>query len=243
MGWMLSRSKLIVHFWNIYTHTHYATRANASLRNHKNIWEVLGNLEPTVEERMKAHAEIYADSPEGHTRRERLSKALRAIDREEHGLGIEMNQRYVSSAVYQADQGAMPVFSRDPLEHYHATTYPGARLPHAWLCNHIPSKYISTIDLAGKGHFTIFTGIGGQHWKATAEQLSAELGVPIRVYSIGYGQDYKDVYLDWEGIRGVGDSGCVLVRPDYFVAWRCPSWGEEAPSKLKHVLKSVLSLH
>ena len=191
---------------------------------------------------MKAHAEIYADSPQGNDRRDRLSKALRAIDREEHGLGIEMNQRYVSSAVYQADQGEMPGFTRDPLEHYHPTTYPGARLPHVWLGDHTPSKYISTIDLAGKGRFTLFTGIGGQNWKAAADQVSSSLGVPIEAYSIGYGQDYKDVYLDWDGIKSVGDSGCVLVRPDYFVVWRCPKWEGDGVAKLTHVLKSVLSL-
>ncbi|SPO04338.1 related to phenol 2-monooxygenase [Cephalotrichum gorgonifer] len=218
-------------------------QANASLRNHKNIWEVLGNLEPTVEARMKANGEISADSPEGRDRRGRLSNALRAIDREEHGLGIEMNQRYVSSAVYHANEGAASSFTRDKLEHYHPTTYPGARLPHAWLSTHTPSKYISTIDLAGKGKFTLLTGIGGQHWKLAAEQLSSELGVPIKAYSIGYGQDYKDVYLDWEAIREVEDSGCVLVRPDYFVAWRCRIWKEDALSKLEVVLKSVLSLH
>ncbi|KAI0105865.1 FAD binding domain-containing protein [Daldinia grandis] len=218
------------------------TQANDSLRNHRNIWEALGNIEPTVEARTKAHDELYADSPEGSIRREKLAKAFRANDKEEHGLGVEMNQRYVSSAVYQADQGATPAFTRNPLEHYHPTTYPGARLPHVWLCNHTPSKYISTIDLAGKGQFTLFTGIGGQHWKKAAEQLSSELGVPIKAYSIGYGQDYKDVYLDWAGIRGVGESGCVLVRPDYFVAWRSPEWEEGSALKLKQALKSVLSL-
>ncbi|KAI8961161.1 FAD binding domain-containing protein [Daldinia sp. FL1419] len=218
------------------------TQANASLRNHKNIWEVLGNLEPSVESRMKAHNELYADTPEGRARREKLFKTLHEIDKEEHGLGIEMNQRYVSSAAYQADQGATPAFTRDPLRYYHPTTYPGARLPHAWLGNHVPSKYISTIDLAGKGRFTLLTGIGGQHWKKAVEQVSSGLGVPIQVYSIGYGQDYKDIYLDWESIRGVEDSGCVLVRPDYFVAWRSPKWEEDSPSKLKEVLESVLSI-
>ncbi|KAH8913105.1 hypothetical protein BR93DRAFT_871141 [Coniochaeta sp. PMI_546] len=218
------------------------TQANASLRNHKNIWNILGNLEPTVEERTKAHSELYAETPEGQLRRQDLTKALRAIDREEHGLGIEMNQRYESTAVYQVDQGPKPAFTRDALEYYHPTTYPGARLPHAWLGNHIPSKYISTIDLAGKGKFTLFTGIGGQGWKAAAAQVSSELGIPFKAHSIGYAQDFKDVYMDWEAQRGVEESGCVVVRPDLFVAWRSPAWTEDAVERLRKVMKSVLSL-
>lgn len=183
-----------------------------------------------------------ASTPEGRVRREELSKALRAIDREEHGLGIEMNQRYRSRAVYQEDQGDWPAFTRDPLEHYHPTTYPGARLPHAWLGNHVPSKYISTIDLAGKGQFTLLSGIGaGSQWKAAAAKVSSELGIPINARTIGYGQDFKDVYLDWENHSGVSESGCVLVRPDYFVAWRSESWVDDGEDKLRHVLKTVLS--
>ncbi|KAL1887189.1 hypothetical protein Sste5346_010364 [Sporothrix stenoceras] len=218
------------------------TQANASLRNHKVIWGVLGVLEPTLEACKKANDELNATTPEGRARREELSKALRAIDREEHGLGIEMNQRYKSGAVYLADQGECPAFTRDPLEHYHPTTYPGARLPHAWLGNHVPSKYVSTIDLAGKGRFTLLTGIGaGPQWKAVAAKISSELGVPIHAYTIGYGQDYKDVYLDWENHSGVSESGCVLVRPDYFVAWRSESGVDDGEQKLRNVMKSILS--
>ncbi|KAB5576328.1 FAD binding domain-containing protein [Coniochaeta sp. 2T2.1] len=218
------------------------TQANASLRNHKNIWTVLGNLEPTLEARIAALDEIDAETPEGAQRRASLTKALRAIDREEHGLGIEMNQRYRSAAVFQADQGPIPEFTRDPLEHYHPTTHPGARLPHAWLGEHVPSKYISTIDLAGNGQFTLFTGIGGNGWKKAAQVVAAELGVPFKAYSIGYAQDYKDVYMDWEAQRGVGESGCVVVRPDYFVAWRSPAWEDDSAEKLRKVMRSVLAL-
>lgn len=187
-------------------------------------------------------AELSADSPQGRDRRTRLQAALKAMDREEHGLGIEMNQRYTSSAVYKSDQGEMPLFNTDPMEHYHPTTYPGARLPHVWLNHAIPSKHISTIDLAGKGKFALFTGIGGQRWSLVVQALSSEFGLPIAVYSIGFRQDYEDVYNDWAGIRGVSESGCVLVRPDYFVAWRCERWQEDGTSKLRAVIKSVLSL-
>ena len=216
-------------------------RANASLRNHKEIWRVLGNLEPTVEQRVAVVKELNEDSPAGRKRRVDLQEALRMINREEHGLGIEMNQRYTSSAVYKADQGDAAVFTTDALENYHPTTYPGARVPHVWLNHAIPGKPISTLDLAGKGHFTLFTGIGGQGWKEAAKKISAETGIEIKAYTIGYRQDYEDMYLDWTKIRDVDESGCVLVRPDYFVAWRSQKWQEESASMLKLVMDSVLS--
>jgi hypothetical protein len=216
-------------------------RANASLRNHRQIWEVLGNFEPTIETRMAAFNELKEDSDAGRKRRNALKDALRKINREEHGLGIEMNQRYNSSAVFHADQGPRPVFDTDPLEHYHATTYPGARLPHVWLSETVPSKAISTIDLAGKGSFVLFTGIGGQGWKAAAKKVQKTLQVPLKAYSIGFRQDMEDRYLDWNKIRGVDESGCVLVRPDYFVAWRSQEWTSDGEEQLFNVMNQVLS--
>jgi len=190
---------------------------------------------------MEAFNTLKEDSERGQQRRRDLQDALRLINREEHGLGIEMNQRYDSTAVYKSDQGAMPEFATDPLEHYHPTTYPGARVPHVWLSRTVPSKQISTYDLAGKGRFALLTGIGGQGWKTAVGKVSKELGVPIAAYSIGFRQEYEDRYLDWAKIRDVEDSGCVLVRPDYFVAWRSQRWEEDSANKLMAIFKSLLS--
>ena len=213
------------------------------MRNHGIVWEALGAFEPNVAERTAANAEISSATPEGLKRREKLQAALRGIDREEHGLGIEMNQRYTSTAIYTTDRGAMPPFDRDPLEHYHATTWPGARVPHVWLCpTAMPSKLVSTVDLAGKGKFALFTGIGGESWKTAASEVSKNIDVPISAYTIGYDQDYRDVYLNWTKIRGVAESGCVLVRPDYFVAWRCEQWEPTSSKQLEAVVRSILSL-
>ena len=144
-------------------------RANASLRNHGVIWAALGNLESDIASRVAAHNELSEDSEKGRSRRAMLANALKELDREEHGLGIEMNQRYTSSAVFKSDQGKMPTFDTDDLVYYHPTTYPGARVPHVWLTHKVPGKHFSTIDIAGKGRFTLFTGIGGEGWKAACE--------------------------------------------------------------------------
>lgn len=198
-------------------------------------------MEPTVAARMKHFNVLKEDSEAGRARRQELADGLRLINREEHGLGIEMNQRYTSTGVYKSDQGATPTFATDPLEFYHPTTYPGARLPHVWLTRTIPEKPVSTLDLAGKGKFALFTGIGGQGWRDAAEQVSAKLGAPISVHSIGFRQEWEDQYLEWAKIRGVEESGCVLVRPDNFVAWRSQRWEGDSAEKLEVVLREVLS--
>ena len=205
------------------------------------IWEILGNLEPTAAARMQAFNVLSEDSEKGRARRNDLQDALKRINREEHGLGIEMNQRYVSSAVHQSDAGQPRTYATDPLEYYHATTYPGARLPHAWLSRTIPSKAISTLDLAGKGRFALFTGIGGQGWKGAVDQVSSKLGVPLTAWQIGFRLEYEDRYFDWAKVRDVEESGCVLVRPDFFVAWRCQRWSEDSAARLMEVMRSILS--
>ncbi|KAL1653415.1 hypothetical protein SLS61_003924 [Didymella pomorum] len=58
---------------------------------------------------------------------------------------------------------------------------------------------------------------------------------------IGIGLEYEDVYLDWDGESGVEEDGCVLVRPDLFVAWRSKSAGEES-LRLLAVMRRVLGV-
>ncbi|PVI04190.1 hypothetical protein DM02DRAFT_693257 [Periconia macrospinosa] len=219
------------------------TQANKSSRNHMKIWQVLGCFEPDSKAGKAALSILKEDSTLGQQRRNELQDAIRLINREEHGLGIEMNQRYRSTAIYLEDEkDGPPPFDKDPLEYYQPTTYPGSRLPHAWLSEAIPSKPISTIDLAGKTSFTLITGIGGDGWRHAAETATKTLGgVPLTVYQIGFRQQYEDRYSDWAHQRGVTESGCVLVRPDYFVAWRCTAWEDGNAEKLVHVLRTILS--
>lgn len=217
------------------------TRANQGLRDHAPVWEALGMMDPSLEVRKRQFAELSEASEKGAARRARLQKAVNDTAHEFHGVGVEMNQRYESSAIYLKDENPRPPLPADPVLEHEITTYPGSRLPHAWINTKIPGKQFSTIDLAGHGAFCLITGIGGDKWKEAAAAASKALDVEIRSYSIGWNQDYEDVYFDWARRREISEDGCVLVRPDRFVAWRSQGIITNPEEKLLHVLKTILS--
>jgi hypothetical protein len=123
-------------------------------------------------------AELSEDSENGRLRRKAFQTAIEGTIYEYQGLGIEMNQRYTSDGVFQSDQGDAPKLTEDPILYYQPTTYPGARVPHAWA-----------------------------------------------------------------RLRGVEESGCVLVRPDRFVAWRSNLVQKDCEDTLLKVLRSILACH
>ena len=155
-----------------------------------------------------------------------------------------MNQQYVSAAINSTseDQRVRPVpgGSFDEVLNYNPSTYPGSRLPHVWLNSAVPGKLVSTIDLAGHGAFSLFTGIGGGRWKAAARFAAEKLDVEVKAWAIGWRQDYEDAYSDWTRVKGVEENGCVLVRPDRFVAWRCTGSAEDCEQVLTRVLSGLL---
>jgi hypothetical protein len=153
-----------------------------------------------------------------------------------------MNQQYRSDAVYLADEAGTPQLPEDAVRERLITTYPGMRLPHAWLNTRAPSQQLSTVDLAGQGRFCLLTGPGGQAWKDAADEVARELGVEIARFSIGWKEDYEDVYYDWARRSEVEEDGCVLVRPDRFVAWRSKAMIGNPKEKLEAVMRKVLCI-
>ncbi|KAK5099864.1 hypothetical protein LTS08_005579 [Lithohypha guttulata] len=228
------------------------TRANQGFRDHYACWEALGVNEETLESSTRAFNELKAATPAGAKRRKALREAISGTAHEFHAVGQEMNQRYDGSpAIYFEDETQpRPPLPGDAVLEHQISTYPGARLPHAWVNTYVPNQpQISTHDLAGHGHFTIFSGPGDEgagqgrgKWHKAAENVSKKLDIEIKCVSIGYGCEWQDVYFDWEERREVGDDGCVLVRPDRFVAWRSHGMAENPSAKVESVLKSILCL-
>jgi 2,4-dichlorophenol 6-monooxygenase len=99
---------------------------------------------------------------------------------------------------------------------------------------------VSTHDLAGKGRFALFSGIGGDGWANAAAEVSADLGIEIAAYVIGPGREVLDTYDDWARAREVSESGCVLVRPDNHVGWRSQHLVDNPRVALASVMKTLL---
>jgi 2-polyprenyl-6-methoxyphenol hydroxylase-like FAD-dependent oxidoreductase len=214
-------------------------RANAGMEAHRRLWDLMG-ITPAARE--KVVQRLASASLEGSEARNRLRDALEATDDEVQALGIQMNQVYVgSSATVIEDGDIAPDFSHlNPIKDIMISTFPGYHLPHIWLAANGQSEKISSLDLAGKGRFTLFTGIGGNSWLEAADRISKQGGVQVKGYSIGFRCDYMDCYREWCRIRGVGENGAVLVRPDHFVAWRCQLVADDCYKELSSVLGKIL---
>jgi 2,4-dichlorophenol 6-monooxygenase len=184
--------------------------------------------------------EFFAPTPEGRKRRADLRDIL---DRYDYGINchdVEMGQRFETGALV-SDGSPFPKYTLDPELYYHATTHPGACLPHVWLCNQHGLR-VSSLDLVPADTWALLTGVEGSSWIIAAKELSAELGFPIASVAIGLGGvgGVTDAYGQWARISEISDAGVVLVRPDRFVAWRSAQSSKTPLEELRRVFKAIL---
>lgn len=227
--------------------SHLVTESNNILRFDIGLWMAMG-LQPygvSEEDRTRAKQLMASNTKEGREKRKAVTNGIRGLHKELNALGTAMGQLYKSPAAYGSDETDPfqpgPKEALDPFQQYDPCTYPGRRFPHILLGSgtRIAGPLTSTLDIAGKGHFSLFTGIGGEKWRDAADAVKQELGVSVKVVGIGLGLEWTDTYLDWEEKRGVEEDGCVLVRPDFFVAWRAQESGDER-ERLVEVMRSIL---
>ncbi|WP_138734046.1 FAD-dependent oxidoreductase [Modestobacter excelsi] len=216
-------------------------RANQSIADTGRILTALDLSDTTDVDKLEAALALRkAPGPEGEAVRAALREAIAYKAHEFAAHGVEHNQRYASSAVVP-DGTPMPEYRRDPTLYAQPTTWPGAKLPHTWVTR--AGHRVSTLDLAGRGSFTVVTGIGGAAWLAAAAELASTWGLTITPVSIGPGEPIEDPYGSWAELREIGDAGVLLVRPDLYVAGRhagAPASAAEARTWLADVLGAVL---
>ncbi|MGV9248247.1 FAD-dependent oxidoreductase [Streptomyces sp. NPDC003710] len=216
-------------------------RANLSRDQFGPIFDVLGvgagGDEQAIAEGLAA---VRAATAEGAKRRRLLEEAIRLKNYEFNAHGVEMNQRYVSGAVL-ADDAPAEAGQDDAELVARPTTRPGAKLPHAWLVDG-GGERVSTLDLVGKGLFTVLTGLSGGVWEAAADACRDELGVPLRFVRIGDAGS-RDAYGEWSRVAEIAEDGVLLIRPDGHVAWRrtdAPGGEAMARQELTGALSRVL---
>jgi 2,4-dichlorophenol 6-monooxygenase len=179
-------------------------------------------------------------TPAAEAQREAIRKAIAFKKYEFDAHGVEMNQRYRSSAIV-TDGQIEPAFVLDADLHYQPTTWPGARLPHVWLYRRDTGAEVSTLDLCGHGRFTLLTGLGGEGWVTAAKAVAEELGLEIETHVIGPRQTFIDHSGDWARASEIRDNGCLIVRPDHHVCWRAEGMSGSPKADILKVMREILA--
>jgi 2,4-dichlorophenol 6-monooxygenase len=183
-------------------------------------------------------AGLYEPGEEGDRRRAALRDAVEVTNYQFNAHGVEVGYRYRHGAIV-TDGTDEPVSPRDAQLYYHPTTWPGAHLPHVWLQR--DGQQLSSLDLVAGNRFALLTGIGGEGWSDAAQALEKATGVGVDVHIIGSRDGIIDIYGDWDRLRGIGTTGCVLVRPDRHVAWRAQQIDRDATRLLHQVMQQLLT--
>ena len=213
---------------------------NRAMKSHVEIepWsEAAGLRAGMTEEESRANlAELFGDSERGEQRRKALLAGADLMDYQFNAHGVELGQRYRSSAIPSAEP--FPEYQRDSELYFQPSTVPGSHLPHVWVWRN--GERVSTLDLIDHAGFTLLTGIGGNAWNEAARAVAAELGVEIKSVRLGLRQELDDPLGEWTKTRDVSDRGCLLVRPDRFVAWRSAVLPGDPADELRRIILSLL---
>ena len=161
-----------------------------------------------------------------------LKEQVKHLDSEGQDLGF----CYASGAL--VPDGTREALSMDS-QVYVPSAAPGARAPHVWLHPVSPgagagSLRLSTLDLFER-QFVLLSGPRDETWRAAAEAVAQDLGIPLSVHAIGPGGDFEPEG-DWAQLYGLDALGAVLVRPDGHVAWRTRGPSNDAGALMRQAL-------
>jgi 2,4-dichlorophenol 6-monooxygenase len=211
-----------------------------AMKSHTEIepWSEAAGLRPGMSKQdAKENIEqLFGESEIGEKRREALLAGVDLMNYQFNAHGVELGQRYRSRAI--ASSEPFPEYRRDPELYFQPDAVPGSHIPHVWLQHN--GTAISTLDVCDYSRFTLIVGVGGESWAEAATTIASELGAPIKTARIGLRQDFDDIDGEWIKIREVSDHGCLLVRPDRFIAWRSHDLPRDPTTALRRAMLSVL---
>jgi 2-polyprenyl-6-methoxyphenol hydroxylase-like FAD-dependent oxidoreductase len=222
--------------------------ANTAIQSAHNLaWKLAAVLDGTADRKLLAtyHTERH---PVGrfNARQSLTGPTLDLLRLEDKGPGLPADEeapmfallvgyRYRSAAVVSDE--SVPTYPEAVQLVEELSGQPGTRVPHAWVQH--AGRRVSTLDLVGLG-FTLFTGSAGSPWMSAARTVSADLGVPIAVHSIGHAAEIRDIEGRWAGLTRLSPDAALLVRPDGFVAWRADALLRSPENHLGRALSQIL---
>jgi 2-polyprenyl-6-methoxyphenol hydroxylase-like FAD-dependent oxidoreductase len=158
--------------------------------------------------------DIADDTPEGAATRADLARIAEVEQRKSNEMiGAELGYRYAGSPLIAAEPGEGPAHD---FMRYLPTTWPGARLPHVWMCD---GRAVA--DRIGYGHGYSLLRLGSRRADTTPlARAFASIGAPLQVLDIA-DERARDVY----------GYDLLLLRPDLHVVWR-GHIAPQAPDKL-----------
>jgi 2,4-dichlorophenol 6-monooxygenase len=182
-----------------------------------------------VEHNRRALEALFADTEDGRRRFSRLQEMFRTLRLEYGAADIELGYQYGDSPAVVPDGTAAP--GSDPYGHLHVqTARPGHRLPHAWLDRF--GATVGTHELLRPGAFLLLAGADGKAW------VKAAVALGIDAHAVGAPHTLRDRDEVWSTLRGHGDDGAILVRPDGHVAYR----SERLPTDPAAALDAALAV-
>jgi len=217
----------------------YTAHSLENAGRHRPVAAALGLHPGQSEEEGWHEIEIWAsDDAQGARRREAVAKAIAANAADYSQLNIEAGYAYETGAL--VPDGTPPPPGHESPIAFVPTNRPGHRMAHVWV--HRGDTRVSTLDLVAPMGMTLFTGdAGAARWNAAAN--AAERGSrshPVHVVTVGR-SGYVDPERGWEKVRGVDDTGAILVRPDRHVAWRGAAPDGKESVVLEEVVSTVMS--
>ncbi|WP_324740429.1 FAD-dependent monooxygenase [Tsuneonella sp. CC-YZS046] len=212
--------------------------AMLTFQNHLTIDSAIGQMPGApVEFNREAFRNLFSDTPLGAARRQMVNEVIQTQRAEFQAHDIEIGFYYADGAVIPDGTEAPP---RGALGDLHTPTMrPGHRMAHVWLTR--DGETVSTLDLAGLDHFTVFVNGPANAWESAVSQASGAAQVDIRLVSVGNGGEWRNDDGRWNAVSGLEPGGALLVRPDQHVGWRSSQPVGSPAEALAGALSTILA--
>ncbi|WP_433623592.1 FAD-dependent monooxygenase [Nocardia sp. CA-120079] len=176
---------------------------------------------------MRPTAKLLGDNASARGRRAAVKSRIPAQLQHFASTGLEFGYAY-SGTLIRTEPTPQPM-NDDGVVDYVPTTWPGARVPHAWLAG----DAVSTHDLLDLRDYTLFTP-DPQAWRTA---VAPTMPVTVAGLEAAIASDRQQVF----DLFAVGEHGAVLVRPDGHVVWRTTADATSAAAELERTVSGFAS--